>query len=446
MYDPGQDAFLIAELMAMAGQDKIYPRYFRLVCASFEVELVEEMLWQEGYRFSRVQGIPWARELYAGPRPLGSSLAALFGLIYIQDKASLLPAVYLDPSPGSRVLDLCASPGGKAGFLAQLNRSKGLVLANEPHGRRYELLRRNMARLNLYSVVCCAYQAQSLPLGRAGWPRILLDVPCSGWGTAEKNPRVLKLWQGKKLEPLLSLQQELLSRAFSLLAPGGSLIYSTCTTNVLENELQVLWAGEHLGLKIDPLPEFPGYAWDKLQDKKAQGCLRIDGPASGCQSFFLARLRKPASADAAAGEEEQSCAVPAAYGLDLDRDLQNFPGSLHRLPAGRIYLTGKKIYFQTSMALQNLPQEISRPGFYLGQKRKKQISLWPRARVLLPQAPDIEQGRSLHVQELHVLHKLLAGQSLSSTGKQHQLGLYWRDLPLAWLAVKGNRILWTEKG
>ncbi len=420
-------------------------RFFRLACAPEEVQQVEQLLLEEGFRFGPVQDLPWARELYSGPDALGSSLAAVFGLIYIQDKASLLPPLYLNPESGSRVLDLCASPGGKTGFLAQLSGIGGLVVANEPAGRRFELLRRNMARLNLLQVLCSAYKAQTIPLGQADWSQILLDVPCSGWGTADKHPRVLKLWQGKRLQPLLSLQRELLSSAGQFLAPGGRLLYCTCTTNVQENEQQILWVRDNLGLEIEGLTAHPDYTWSELQDVRAAGCLRVDGPNSGCQSFFLACLRKPAVDQVFAVDQDRSPGEFVDSGLQFDPGLEGFPGSVHKLPPGKISLSQNKIFFSPAPA-QDLPWDFCGQTFYLGRKTKKHINLWPRARILLPPAQEQETSAKINVQDVGILHRLLSGQSFSCTGRHNQLGLYWRNLPLGWVAVKNARMLWTEKG
>lgn len=424
----------------------MHSRFFRLVCEEPEVDLVEDLLQQEGYRFCEVQGIPWARELLHQPRALGSSLAAEFGLIYIQDKSSLLPPWYLGPSPGSRALDLCASPGGKSSFLAQLVGKQGLVLANEPGGRRFELLRRNMSGLNLSQVVCSAWEAQGLPLPEEDWPCILLDAPCSGWGTAEKHPRVLKLWKGNKLNPLLKLQQELLRSAGKLLAPGGSLLYSTCTTNVQENEEQVLWAVQNLGLEIEILTELPGFVPDKLQDPQARGCLRINGQLSRAQSFFLARLAKPGAGQALPDSNRYDYVQHSGAGCSLDPGLEEFPGSVARLPQGRIGLKGQRVFFQPELARQFLPNEMNSQGLYLGRKAKSGIRLWPRSRLLLPPAAHRQQKDIWQVEDVAGLHQLLSGQSLPCSSRQRQLGLYWRELPLGWLTVKGGRVLWTDKG
>ena len=275
-------------------------RSFRIVCEDRHTTAVEALLRAQGYAFEPEPFSPLCRRLLAEPRPLGSSLAAFFGYIYIQDRSSMLPPVALAPAVGASVLDMCASPGSKTGFLAQLVGRTGFVLGNEPSPTRLGTLRANLHQCNLIQAGTCLYSGDALPLHPGSWNAILLDPPCSGWGTAEKHPQVLKLWQGDKLDSLTSLQQRLLRHAAHLLAPGGSLVYSTCTTNVAENEDQVRFAEQELGLVREHLAPIPGFVWEELPG--GEGTLRVDGARSQAQGFYVARLRKPgATPDGGAG-------------------------------------------------------------------------------------------------------------------------------------------------
>ena len=266
-------------------------RSFRLLCSPEETPRVEALLQAQGYRFEPEPFSPFCRRLLDEPRPLGASLAAFFGYIYIQDRSSMLPPLALAPEEGSCVLDVCASPGSKTGFLAQLVGKNGFVLGNEPSRARLATLRANMHACNLLSVSTCTYEGQALPLRPGSWEAIQLDPPCSGWGTVEKHPRVMELWQGEKVQPLVGLQRLLLRQASALLAPGGKLVYSTCTTNVAENEEQVRFAEEELGLERLALTPFPGFVWEELPG--GEGTLRVDGQRSAAQGFYVALFRKP---------------------------------------------------------------------------------------------------------------------------------------------------------
>ena len=174
-----------------------------------------------GYEFEPEPFSPFCRRLLCEPRPLGSSLAAFFGYIYIQDRSSMLPPLALAPRQGEAVLDMCASPGSKTGFLGQLTGPDGFVLGNELSRARLATLRANLHACNLPHVGTCSFEGQALPLTPGTWDAIQLDPPCSGWGTVEKNPQVLKLWQGDKLKGLVGLQQLLLAHAARLLRPDA---------------------------------------------------------------------------------------------------------------------------------------------------------------------------------------------------------------------------------
>ena len=106
-------------------------RSFRLVCAPEQTPLVEALLAAEGFAFEPEPFSPLARRLVAEPFPLGRSQAAFWGLVYIQDRSSMLPPLALAPAPGEAVLDMCASPGSKTGLLAQLVGGAGLVLGKD---------------------------------------------------------------------------------------------------------------------------------------------------------------------------------------------------------------------------------------------------------------------------------------------------------------------------
>ncbi|MFP4284707.1 MAG: RsmB/NOP family class I SAM-dependent RNA methyltransferase [Desulfovermiculus sp.] len=410
-------------------------RTFRLICRAYERPAVESLLSAEGYTFQPEPYLASARYLTSGPKPLGSSVAAAFGLIYILDKSSMLPPLCLAPGQGETALDLCASPGSKTGVLAEMVGDGGLVVANEPKKKRYQTLRQNMRLANLLQVVSTGYKAETYP-GSYHWDKILLDVPCSGWGTAEKNPRVLSLWRENTIKPLLSLQQSLLARAAGLLAPGGRLIYSTCTTNVQENENQILWTSQEYGLDIEQLPPCPGFVFDPPQNPLAQGTLRVNGPASQGQSFFVAGMQKPGrgleNGLSESGAERVVVDPAVRSRLKTEVDLQG-------LPPGRMEIENERLIFKPRKAAHTLGH-IAWQGTVLGYGRKG-LRLSPRARLLVPQP---NSGQSLVLDSVDELQKLLQGQSLPAPGPGPLAGLYWQDLPLGWVTVKGKRCMWSD--
>ena len=409
-------------------------RSFRLVCAKDQIQDVEALLQAEGFRFEPQPCFDLARTLTAEPVPLGRSIAARFGYVYIQDKSSMLPPLALAPQSGDRVLDFCASPGSKTGILSQLVGPAGLVLANEPSPDRLATLRVNMRHLGCYNVATCKYEGQSLPLQDDSWPHILLDAPCSGWGTVDKNPKAAQMWAGEKTAPLEALQRELLTKAAGLLAPGGRLLYSTCTTNVRENEDQIRFAMDHLGLVPEPLTEFPGFRFAP----SLPGCLLVDGEGSLAQGFFLAALGKPGQREKSPhapktelpGERVSRQEFSTRTGLDTDW-----------LPEHSFLRVGGRIYLIMEQAAK-LPAKLRWQGFAVGKSAGDSILADATLRMFVPPRPD---GKSLVLEQASTIRELLSGQSLSWSGPGKRLAFYFRGLPLGFLTIKGNRCLWSDR-
>lgn len=428
-------------------------RSFRIVCPPAQVALVEDLLRAQGYGFDPEPFSLWCRRLTHEPRPLGASLAAFFGLIYIQDRSSMLPPLALAPEAGAAVLDMCASPGSKTGFLSQLVGPHGLVVGNEPNRTRLATLRQNVFMLNLVNVVTCSRPGESLPLPDSSWAYIQLDPPCSGWGTAERNPAVLRLWQGDKIRPLIGIQRRLLAEAARLLTPGGRVVFSTCTTNVRENEAQVLYARDELGLEIVSLAPPPGFVFADPELPGCPGTLRVDPERSGAQGFFIACLRKPGPLATCPPlpdtERVHADALPLFSWPDAGADPT-------LLPDGVVASFGDTAYFLPRPALERLPTALRWRGFPLGKWGKAGIRPSPRLRALMPRVPppDYPAGasRQAHdaVAEVRMddpadIAGLLSGRSIDAPRNAAAVLLHWRDLPLARLRVKGGRALWAER-
>jgi len=158
------------------------------------------------------------------------------GLFHVQDAAAQLCCLALDPQPGDTVLDLCAAPGGKSFTCAQLMRDRGRVIAMDLHAKRVRLIEQGAARLALTCIEAMqgdARQAEMLCPGKAN--RVLCDVPCSGLGILRKKPDIREKMRAE-LDKLPEMQYSILCGGMRCLAPGGTLVYATCTLNPAENE------------------------------------------------------------------------------------------------------------------------------------------------------------------------------------------------------------------
>jgi 16S rRNA C967 or C1407 C5-methylase (RsmB/RsmF family) len=450
-------------------------RYFRITTEPSQAPLVEALLSAQGFAFEPEPFLDSARRLTNEPFPLGSSLAASFGLIYIQDRSSMLPPALLCAEPGDLCLDMCSSPGGKTGILALAVGREGFVLASEASRDRLATLRQNLRRMNAANAATAGAEAQHLPLPPGSLDCVLLDPPCSGWGTADKNPLVLTLWTPEKAETLVRLQRVLLARAAALLKPGGLLMYSTCTTHVRENEEQAAWALGALPLDLSPLPAPLGFAPRDPALPGLEGVLRVggtkadlaagqagpgDGGAGEGQGFFLARFVKQMAAKAGAdnagqnegenSQEDRGGAQAKELGgrvLSAGEIAAAGPLAPGNLPPGEVRDFGGKVYFLHRQALELLSHSpgLRWQGLPLGSASAGHFRPDPRARLLLPPAHSLPPDLRLDVDEPQPILDLLSGRSLELSGAGKLVGLYFRGLPLGLLTRKGRRLLWSDR-
>lgn len=211
------------------------------------------------------------------------------GAWWVQDLAASLPARLLRPAPGSRTLDLCAAPGGKTLQLAAMGAEVIALDSSEP---RLDRLRENLERTRLAAKIVAVDALVWQP--PAPFDHILLDAPCSASGVFRRHPDALHLKGKRDLAPLLTIQAALLDRALDWLAPGGTLVFSTCSLERVEGEDQIAaLLARTRGIVLDPISA------GELPDGIAptpDGALRLLpgtlAAAGGVDGFFIARLKK----------------------------------------------------------------------------------------------------------------------------------------------------------
>ena len=160
------------------------------------------------------------------------------GLLTVQDESAALPVYLADPSRDETIFDLCAAPGGKTTFLAELSNNQAQILAGDVNPSRIRLVRENRDRLKLHSVKTIVADGMHFP-GRMA-DTVLLDAPCSGLGVLRKKPDLRWKRKPKDVKELVQLQKRFIDSAASYVKKGGKLIYSTCTIEPEENENVIL--------------------------------------------------------------------------------------------------------------------------------------------------------------------------------------------------------------
>lgn len=188
---------------------------------------------------------------------LGATIAHHAGLIYLQEPSSMAPAsLFGDDLRGLKVLDLCASPGGKTFDLAIKMAGEGLLVSNEIVPSRARVLFSNVERLGLNNVIVTNNSPTELAENFEGYfDCVLVDAPCSGEGMFRKDINTQKEWSEESPEICFERQKEILTSAEKMLKVGGRLVYSTCTFNTRENEEIVKFLVDEFGFKICSAPE-----------------------------------------------------------------------------------------------------------------------------------------------------------------------------------------------
>ena len=211
------------------------------------------------------------------------------GKIIAQDASSYLAAKNLGVKPDELVLDICAAPGGKTAVLAEEMKNKGEIIAIDIHQHKKKLIEENMKKLGIDIVKATVLDARNVNKQGRKFDKILVDVPCSGYGVIRKKPEILYTKNRENVEELASLQLEILNSAADILKDGGELIYSTCTIISQENTENVeKFLNERKEFKVKALniPENVSGEYDKL------GGFSINYKEEIMDNFYIIKLVK----------------------------------------------------------------------------------------------------------------------------------------------------------
>lgn len=205
------------------------------------------------------------------------------GLVSVQDAAAQLAAIWLDARPNERVLDACAAPGGKAAHILERTPALAELTAVDPDANRLQRVRANFARLGLLARLVAGDATDPKPWwdGRP-YDRILVDAPCSGSGVIRRHPDIKVRRRADDLPKLRRTQAAILDGVWPCLAPGGKLLYVTCSIFAEENELQVRdFLARHPDATVFP-------------ERIAAGAVgrQILPGEDGMDGFYYARIRK----------------------------------------------------------------------------------------------------------------------------------------------------------
>ena len=189
---------------------------------------------------------------------LGKSIYHELGCFYLQEPSAMLPAYLLSPEEGDLVLDLCAAPGGKSMQASLLMNNKGLIVSNDISKQRAFSIVENTERLgrgnllitnNDFSLIYDKFVNT--------FDKIILDAPCSGSGMFRKESKMQEDWSYQKVLKLAEIQKSLILMAYSMLKPGGVMVYSTCSFSYEEDEEVIDYLLERTDAVLKSIPDSP---------------------------------------------------------------------------------------------------------------------------------------------------------------------------------------------
>jgi len=251
----------------------------------------------------QLRELPFYRDGFSviGRVSIGNHMTHGLGLTYVQEIASMLPVLLLDPRPDEVILDMCAAPGSKTTQIAQLMANRGLLVANETSRKRMRGLIHNVKRCGLLNEAVICIGGQKLHrVFNDYFDRVLIDAPCSGEGTIRRSKAVLYHWGMKNIMRMSRIQIGLALSGFRALRPGGTMVYSTCTIAPEENEAVISYLlekfpeAELMPIALDHFKMRPGITtWQGATfDRRVENCARILPQDNDTAPFFIAKVTK----------------------------------------------------------------------------------------------------------------------------------------------------------
>ena len=273
--------------------EDVKPRQaIRFNVANTEGKNLEERLQTIGVQLEKVPFLETGYWVRGSKVSVGATAEYLMGFYSIQEAAAQIPATLFSNFKGKTVLDACAAPGGKTVQLADLMANTGLVVALDVRKRRLNALSNHLERCHVGNTIVYNLDARQASRLNLKFDRVLVDAPCSGNFVTDKKwfyRRTLK-----DVERNARLQREILTEAAACLNDDGELVYSTCSLEPEENEVNMNWAVQHLKLQIEEVDCYGQNGltevFGKHLDASVKRCRRVW--PNETQGFFVCKLKK----------------------------------------------------------------------------------------------------------------------------------------------------------
>ena len=297
------------------------------------------------------------------------------GAFYVQEPSAMFPMSSLEIKEDAKILDICASPGGKS-IQAAMRAKKGVIVSNEIISSRAATLMGNIERMGIPNAIVTNTDSGALAEWYKGvFDVVICDAPCSGEGMFRKNPTAVSEWSEDNVKMCAARQREILDNAAETVAGGGYLVYSTCTFSLEENEMQIdSFLDRHPGYSLCEISgsllchTAPGITFDGCKHTEITRCRRFYPHISRGEGQFAAILRR---------EEGALAAYPLkGCGFDLSRaeekTVKDFlSDNLTVIPCDRLSIVGKNVCLMPDFPLP--PRAVFSAGIKLGGVEKGRL-------------------------------------------------------------------------
>lgn len=326
------------------------------------------------------------------------------GLYYVQEPSAMIPAQLLPIEPGDRVLDLCAAPGGKSTELASKLKGTGFLLANDISNSRAKALLKNLELFGV-SNMCVTSETPEKLLGtyEGFFDKILVDAPCSGEGMFRKDTALIKSWLIHGPDYYAAIQKQILMTASSMLAPGGMLLYSTCTFSETEDEEVIAHLlSECRDMKLVAIPNL----YEKFEKgrKSLDCCVRIYPHKIQGEGHFVALLKK----EGVTIQREQKSICSGISCKDFELFLKGVNRSFDR---SRMYVIEDRVYYMDPSVSRADGLRYLRTGLYMGDIKKDRFEP-SQAFAMALKRDEFETTLDLSIQDDRVI-RYLKGETIS---------------------------------
>ncbi len=387
----------------------------------------------------QIKKIPWISNgyYYDGKEQPAKHPYYYAGLYYLQEPSAMTPASRLEITPGDKVLDLCAAPGGKATELGAKLKGQGLLVANDISNSRAKGLLKNIELFGIANAFVMSETPEKLlAYYEEYFDKILIDAPCSGEGMFRKEPSIMKDWEKNGPEFYAKIQREIIMIAAKMLKPGGIMLYSTCTFSPEENEGTIQYLLNHEEqFELIEIEGYEGFSQGRpeLVDGSLQlsKCVRIWPHKMEAEGHFMALLHKKGDGL----KQEVSSINNKIAKADLDRIEEFFQDVNLHMDRRLIEVKEQRVYYIPPNTKIIKGIRFLRTGLLLGEIKKNRFE---PSQALAVALKSNQFASTIHfpVDDSRVI-KYLKGETLdvsdiSGNNKPGWQLIYVDKYPLGW--------------